>query len=157
VAIPGNHDRRALVRETFPDTAYGTADCALNTVRRIDGLDIFPIDSTVASAAHGELDAPTLSWLDETLGESTTRPALLFLHYPPFDTGIAYTDAVRLRNSDALGRNSWTTPARAAGRGRTCSSFGANCVRGHFGQYLPGGRARSHPRIRTTLAGGFQN
>jgi len=35
--------------------------CALNTVRRIDGLDIFLIDSTVAGAAHGELDAPTLS------------------------------------------------------------------------------------------------
>ena len=38
-----------------------TAGCALNTVRRIDGLDIFLIDSTVAGAAHGELDAPTLS------------------------------------------------------------------------------------------------
>src|SRR4029078_8892455 len=29
--------------------------------------------------------------------------------------------------------------------------------RGHFGQYLPGGRAGSHSRIRTTLAGSFQN
>jgi hypothetical protein len=30
-------------------------------VRRIDRLDIFLIDSTVAGTAHGELDAPTLS------------------------------------------------------------------------------------------------
>ena len=102
VAIPGNHDRRALIRETFPDPAYGTSDCALNTVRRIEGLDIFLIDSTVAGAPHGELDAPTLAWLDGSLGASTTRPAFLFLHHPPFDTGIAYTDAVRLRNADAL-------------------------------------------------------
>ncbi len=29
-------------------------------------------------------------------------------------------------------RSSWTTPARTAGRGRTYSSFGPNCVRGHF-------------------------
>ena len=53
-------------------------------------------------AAHGELDAATLSWLDKALGASTTRSALLFLHHPPFDTGIAYTDVVRLRNSDAF-------------------------------------------------------
>ena len=39
---------------------------------------------------RGELDAPTLSWLDETLGASATRPTL------------AYTDAARFRNSDAL-------------------------------------------------------
>jgi 3',5'-cyclic AMP phosphodiesterase CpdA len=102
VAIPGNHDRRALVRETFPDPTYGMADSALNTVRRIGGLDIFLIDSTVPGAAHGELDAPTLTWLDGTLGASTTRPAFLFLHHPPFDTGIVYTDAARLRNADAL-------------------------------------------------------
>ena len=102
VAIPGNHDRRALVRETFPDPTYGMADSALNTVRRIGGLDIFLIDSTVTGAAHGELDAPTLTWLDGTLGASTTRPAFLFLHHPPFDTGIVYTDAARLRNADAL-------------------------------------------------------
>lgn len=68
MAIPGNHDRRALVRETFPDPTYGMADNALNTVRRIGGLDIFLIDSTVTGAAHGELDAPRLTWLDGTLG-----------------------------------------------------------------------------------------
>jgi len=55
VAIPGNHERRPLIRETFPDPAYGTADCALNTLRRIDGLDILLIDSTVAGAPHGSL------------------------------------------------------------------------------------------------------
>jgi 3',5'-cyclic AMP phosphodiesterase CpdA len=110
-----------------------------HTLRRIDGLDILLIDSTVAGAPHGELDAPTLSWLDETLGALTTRPALLFLHHPPFDTGIAYTDAARLRNSDALAAVLGRHPLRTAGRGRTCSSFGPNCVRGHFGQYLPGG------------------
>ena len=60
VAIPGNHDRRVLIRETFPDPAYGTSNCALNTVRRVGGLDIFLIDSTVAGAPHGELDARRL-------------------------------------------------------------------------------------------------
>ena len=79
-----------------------TAGCALNTVRRIDGLDIFLIDSTVAGAAHGELVVATPSWLDKARGASSTRSALHFLHHPPFDTRIAYTDAVRLRNCDAF-------------------------------------------------------
>ena len=101
-AIPGNHDRRAPMREAFPDSLYGNANCALNTVRRVEGLDIFLMDSTVAGAAHGELDAETLVWLDDALAASATRPAFLFLHHPPFDTGIMYTDAARLRNADAL-------------------------------------------------------
>lgn len=101
-AIPGNHDRRALIREAFPDSLYGKADCALNTVRRVDGLDILLIDSTVPGAAHGELDPATLTWLDSALAASATRPAFLFLHHPPFNTGIMYTDAMRLRNADAL-------------------------------------------------------
>jgi Icc protein len=101
--IPGNHDRRAPMRKVFPDPAYGPADGgALNSIRSIDGLDIFLVDSTVPGAAHGELDAATLSWLDDRLTASRTRPALLFLHHPPFNTGIVYTDAMRLRNAGSL-------------------------------------------------------
>ena len=65
-------------------------------------LDILLIDSTVPGAPHGELDAATLAWLDDALAASATRPALLFLHHPPFNTGIVYTDTMRLRNADAL-------------------------------------------------------
>ncbi|MGB6558221.1 MAG: metallophosphoesterase, partial [Pseudolabrys sp.] len=46
VAIPGNHDRRPLMRESFPDSAYGEPGWALNKVRRVNGLDIVLIDST---------------------------------------------------------------------------------------------------------------
>src|SRR5439155_18501150 len=38
-AIPGNHDRRALMHEAFPDPAYGETDAALNSTRRVGGLD----------------------------------------------------------------------------------------------------------------------
>src|SRR5262245_52523574 len=49
-----------------------------------------------------KLDAATLAWLESTLTANPTRPALLFLHHPPFNTGIMYTDAIRLRNADSL-------------------------------------------------------
>ncbi len=101
-AIPGNHDRRIPMRKTLPDPGYGAPESALNAVRRIGQLDILLIDSTVPGAPYGELDAATLAWLDGALATSATRPALLFLHHPPFNTGIVYTDAMRLRNADAL-------------------------------------------------------
>jgi Icc protein len=102
-AIPGNHDGRGMLRDVWPDhTATAATTAALNSVRRIGELDIVLIDSTVPGAARGELDADTLAWLDTVLGESTSRPALLFLHHPPFTTGIAHMDAQNLRNADDL-------------------------------------------------------
>jgi 3',5'-cyclic AMP phosphodiesterase CpdA len=100
--IPGNHDRRTPMRKVFPDPAYGAADSALNSMRSVDQLDILLVDSTVPGVPHGELDAATLAWLDVALTASATRPALLFLHHPPFNTGIVSTDAIRLRNADSL-------------------------------------------------------
>ena len=100
--IPGNHDRRTPMRKVFPDPSYGPTDGALNSVRRVHEVDVLLIDSTVPGASHGELDAATLAWLDATLAASPTRPALLFLHHPPFNTGIVYTDAIRLRNAESL-------------------------------------------------------
>jgi 3',5'-cyclic AMP phosphodiesterase CpdA len=101
-AIPGNHDRRLPMRTALPDPAYGAANGALNSMRRLGELDVLLVDSTVPGSSHGELDAATLAWLDGVLSASTTRPALVFLHHPPFNTGIVYSDAIRLRNADAL-------------------------------------------------------
>jgi len=102
VAIPGNHDHRTLIREAFPDPAYGPSDSALNSIRRVGELDILLIDSTVPGEVHGELDAATLSWIENTLAASSTRPALLFLHHPPFDTGIVSSDGMRLLDANPL-------------------------------------------------------
>jgi 3',5'-cyclic AMP phosphodiesterase CpdA len=41
-------------------------------------------------------------WLDGKLAASASRPALLFLHHPPFVTGIMHMDVQNLRNADAL-------------------------------------------------------
>jgi 3',5'-cyclic-AMP phosphodiesterase len=102
VAIPGNHDDRDLMRNALPDGQYADARGALNAVRTIRGIDVVLIDSVVPGAVHGELDAATLAWLDRTLDASRERPALLFLHHPPFVTGIRHMDLDNLRNADAL-------------------------------------------------------
>jgi 3',5'-cyclic-AMP phosphodiesterase len=102
LAIPGNHDERALMRAALPDQPYAQSTGALNMVGRVGNLDIVLIDSTVPGEPHGELDATTLSWLEATLATSTTRPALVFLHHPPFITGIDHMDRQNLRNAHEL-------------------------------------------------------
>lgn len=99
-AVPGNHDGRDLMRAALPDGGYAHRNAALNSIRTIAGVDIVLIDSTVPGAPHGELDADTLAWLDQALGAAAARPALLFLHHPPFATGIDHMDVQNLRNAD---------------------------------------------------------
>lgn len=101
-AVPGNHDDRALMRAALTDGGYAQARGALNSVRSVGDVDVVLIDSHVPGASHGALDAETLAWLDATLAEQPTWPALLFLHHPPFATGIGHMDVQNLRNADKL-------------------------------------------------------
>jgi 3',5'-cyclic-AMP phosphodiesterase len=86
-AIPGNHDDRELMRAALPDPLYAEGGGAMHSLRPAGPL---------------ELDAASLAWLDAALGASTIRPALVFLHHPPFATGIGHMDEQNLRNGDDL-------------------------------------------------------
>jgi Icc protein len=102
LAVPGNHDDRLLLRTALPDLPYAFPTGALNIARRVGDLDVLLIDSSVPGAPHGEIDDNTLNWLDVTLAASTASPALLFLHHPPFMTGMGHMDRQNLRNREEL-------------------------------------------------------
>ncbi len=102
VAIPGNHDNRELMRAAFPDQPYAQPAGALNLMRAVGDIDIVLLDSSVPGKPYGELDTETLTWLDDALAATPDRPALLFLHHPPFITGIEHMDVQNLRNATAL-------------------------------------------------------
>lgn len=101
-SIPGNHDSRQLMRAAFPQADYAFASGPLNQKIEIGGLDLLLLDSNVPGKPHGELDAPTLRWLDDVLASRSDRPALLFLHHPPFVTGIWHMDRQNLLNAGEL-------------------------------------------------------
>ena len=114
VSIPGNHDSRELMRAAFPQ-AYAFSSGPLNQSAQIEGLDLVLLNSSVPGKPHGELDAPTLRWLEAILASSAERPALLFLHHPPFRTGIGHMD-----------RQIFSTPTSlrySSGAIRACSSL----------------------------------
>jgi 3',5'-cyclic AMP phosphodiesterase CpdA len=101
VAVPGNHDDRALMRAALPAGGYAHAG-PLDSRHSADALDLVLLDSSVPKKPYGLLEDETLRWLDATLGASSERPALLFLHHPPFITGIEHMDVQNLHNADAL-------------------------------------------------------
>jgi 3',5'-cyclic-AMP phosphodiesterase len=100
--IPGNHDSRELMRAAFPSASYAFPSGRTNQKIEVAGLDLLLLDSSVHQKPHGELDGPTLQWLDATLAASPGRPALLFLHHPPFKAGIWHMDRQNLLNASEL-------------------------------------------------------
>jgi 3',5'-cyclic AMP phosphodiesterase CpdA len=101
LVIPGNHDDRAALRRAFPDQPYAATKAA-NVSASVGDIDLVLLDSSVAGKSHGLLDAETLDWLDASLSAAAGRPALLFLHHPPFRTGITHMDRQNLQNAHEL-------------------------------------------------------
>jgi 3',5'-cyclic AMP phosphodiesterase CpdA len=48
------------------------------------------------------MDAASLTWLQATLVANTAKPTLIFLHHPPFVSGIGYLDDYRYTNHGPL-------------------------------------------------------
>jgi len=97
--IPGNHDSREMMRDALASRPYASSSGPLNQRIEIGDLDLLLLDSSVPGKPHGELEAPTLHWLEETLVAASGRPALVFLHHPPFKTGIWHMDRQNLVNA----------------------------------------------------------
>jgi 3',5'-cyclic AMP phosphodiesterase CpdA len=96
LVLPGNHDLGAAMRVAFPDQPYAQAHGPLDFACDVGALRIVALDSTVPGAPHGALGSDQIAWLDGELAASRGRPTLVFLHHPPFDTGIRHMDVQRL-------------------------------------------------------------
>jgi 3',5'-cyclic AMP phosphodiesterase CpdA len=96
------------------DTAAALARCVKELNRFAPRPDIVVISGDLVDAPsqsaydhlvqllYGTLDADALAWLEAALAASPTRAALLFLHHPPFITGIGHMDVQSLRNAGDL-------------------------------------------------------
>ena len=100
-AVPGNHDDRDLMRAALPD-GYAWPSGALHSLRAICDVDVVLVDSTTPGRDYGTLDADSLAWLEGVLAASPSRPALVFMHHPPFVTGISHMDVQNLRDAGDL-------------------------------------------------------
>ena len=98
-ALPDNHDRREPMRAAFPTKA---AEGPLDEVATVGPLRLVMLDDLVEGEPWGALSPAQLAWADKALAAASPHPTLVFVHHPPFPTGIAFMDAIALRAPEGL-------------------------------------------------------
>ncbi len=103
--IPGNHDNRTNLRAAFADEGYlpETGEF-LHYVIETYPLRLIGLDTVIPDKVGGRLCPARLRWLDERLSEQPDRPTVIFMHHPPFATGIAFMDKPSLDGAGDLER-----------------------------------------------------
>ncbi|MBA2351525.1 MAG: phosphodiesterase [Burkholderiales bacterium] len=102
--IPGNHDERGALRSAFRDHTYlPRAGEFLQYAIDDFPLRLIALDTVIAGAPGGELCEERLGWLDARLREMPDKPTVVFMHHPPFPTGIRHMDRMSLANPDVFG------------------------------------------------------
>ena len=102
--IPGNHDQRDIFLEVFSDHAYLPRPGAPFAQYAIEEYPVrlIGVDTTIPGRHHGLLCQERLAWLDTTLRAEPQKPTLLFMHHPPFRTGIRWMDAFGLHGGRTM-------------------------------------------------------
>jgi 3',5'-cyclic-AMP phosphodiesterase len=100
--IPGNHDDRDVMRAEFADHTYMPRDGFIQYVVDDGPVRLVALDTLIPGKGGGRVDAERIAWLDARLAEAPTKPTLIFMHHPPFMTGIAYMDHISLEGADVL-------------------------------------------------------
>jgi 3',5'-cyclic-AMP phosphodiesterase len=100
--IPGNHDDRVLLRAAFADQGYlPTNGGFLHYVIDHHPLRLIGLDTLLSGEVGGGLCEDRLRWLDARLTDAPERPTVVFMHHPPFASGITFLDEPPFRNADA--------------------------------------------------------
>lgn len=103
--IPGNHDRRADLRDAFADHAHlpPAADGAFLHYVIDDGpVRILALDTLVEGETAGAFCRDRLAWLEARLSEAPNKPTLIAMHHPPFATGIGFMDRIGLAGAEGF-------------------------------------------------------
>lgn len=124
--MPGNHDDPFAFRRAFDGWARFAPE-HLSFTAEVADLQLIALDSILPDARPG-LDKVRLDWVANAL-DTSEKPSVLALHYPPFPTGAPHLDGPGFQNAAAL--------ARLIARGRVC-----RIIAGH-----------SHRAMQTVWAG----
>ncbi|MEA5452826.1 phosphodiesterase [Leptolyngbya sp. CCNP1308] len=101
--MPGNHDQGTNLRQVFADHHYlASFRDHLSYVVDDYPIRLIMLDNTLPGEKSGRLDHQRLAWLEAQLVRAPEAPTLIFMHHPPFMTGIPWMDRRRVGGSDAL-------------------------------------------------------
>lgn len=94
--IPGNHDTREVMRQSFASRLSMPATGPLNWSQGLGALRLIGLDTLIPNEGRGELTADTLGFLQTELTNMTEQAALIALHHPPYLCGIGFMDVLGL-------------------------------------------------------------
>lgn len=98
----GNHDNRTAFRAVFPDLPYVPPTGFVQYVLDDYPVRIMVLDTLVDGEGYGDMDAERLAWLETQLAVHPQKPTIIFMHHPPFATGLLGMDQSRCRGNEAL-------------------------------------------------------
>ncbi|WP_084478667.1 phosphodiesterase [Nocardia jejuensis] len=100
VWVAGNHDDRAVLRETLLGETGSAAP--FDRVHTFDGLRIIVLDTTVPGHHWGEITDDQLDWLRAVLAEPAPFGTILAMHHPPVPCVQDLAVTVELRDQRRL-------------------------------------------------------
>jgi 3',5'-cyclic AMP phosphodiesterase CpdA len=100
--VPGNHDSREHLAHAFADRGYLPREGFLHYTVEDWPVRLIGLDTHLPGQPGGRLCAERLAWLDARLAEAPARPTIVFMHHPPFDTGLQLMDAMGLEGREGL-------------------------------------------------------
>jgi 3',5'-cyclic AMP phosphodiesterase CpdA len=100
--IPGNHDDRGNLVRAFDPHRYLPRDGFIQYAIEDWPVRLIALDTLIPGESGGRLSAEQLAWLDARLAEAPDRPTIVFMHHPPFKTGMRKMDEMGLGGTDAL-------------------------------------------------------
>lgn len=102
-ALPGNHDERDAMRNAGLAPEQAADDGPICAAVDIGPVRALLLDTVTPGASRGAIDERQLVWAEAEIDAAARdgRPALLFGHHPPFESGVGYMDAIRLLDGAA--------------------------------------------------------
>lgn len=102
--IPGNHDRRETFAAGFAGSRATVGTGAFLHFTLDDWpLRIIALDTLSGPGeSRGLLCEDRLDWIADRLAEEPDRDTVIFMHHPPFSTGIGFMDSIACENGDRL-------------------------------------------------------
>jgi Icc protein len=97
--LMGNHDNRVAFQRVF-GPALPTPEGLHYYSFDHQGYHFVALDSLQPGAPGGYLDPIQLAWLQQDLDSHQEQPTLVFVHHHPWPLGLAWIDAMALRNGE---------------------------------------------------------
>ncbi len=102
--IPGNHDERENLRAVLgPGGGVPAEGRFIQYVVEGWPVRLIALDTLLPGKSRGELCEERLAWLEARLAEAPERPTLIFMHHPPFQTGLWHMDKSAVTAPERLG------------------------------------------------------